>query len=129
MADLPMVKLAVFTEEASPSRSVADEVHFHKDLLQKFLPEWERVGASLRNQKSATSWTGFDFQRLVCILAGVAFMKSVPGGVSYQESDMMVVEKTALLTVVDEQGIYIFKCLYQCALILYLFGNCSVLER
>ena len=105
-ADLPTVKLAIFTEEATPSSSVADEVHFHKDLVQNFLPEWERVGVSLRNKKTATSLAGFNFNRLVCILTGVAFMKSFHGGLSYLEEDVTIIDKTALLNVVDEQGGY-----------------------
>ena len=108
--DLPTVKLAIFTDEMSPSSSVADEVHFHKDLLQKFSAEWKQVGAALHDQKTPASLTGFDFQKLVFILAGVAFMKSVPGGgVSYQESDMAVVHKTALLVDIDTQGEYLFE--------------------
>ena len=103
--DLPTVKMAIFTEEATPSSFVADEVHIHKDLLQNFLTKWEQVGALLHNQKTSASLTGLGFQKLVFILAGVAFMKSVPGGgVSYKESDMAVVHKTALLVDIDDQG-------------------------
>ena len=112
------MKLAIFTEEATPSSSMNDEVHFHKDLLQKFSTKWEQVGGRLRNKGTSTSLAGFDFDCLVCILTGVAFMKSFHGGVSYQEEDMEMVDKTALLTVLDEQGEYTY---YRTSLIMPWF--------
>ena len=63
------------------------------DSLSNFSFEWEQVGALLRFLKSSASLSGSNFEQLACILTGVAFMKSIPRGVSYRNFDMAAVDE------------------------------------